>query len=114
MLQLTNMINLGHIVTTKGDRFPGEIAYGIPFASVKSGLAAFQSIPLAGIAQLFFFIGLLELGFDTVQKDIEGTCKLHEVYDRLKEKNACNLQKIYPILQMTKSFEITIPIFSLL
>jgi hypothetical protein len=41
MLQLTNMINLGHIVTTKGDRFPGEIAYGIPFASVKSGLAAF-------------------------------------------------------------------------
>eukprot|EP00596_Hydrurales_sp_CCMP1899_P007345 CAMPEP_0119033690 /NCGR_PEP_ID=MMETSP1177-20130426/747_1 /TAXON_ID=2985 /ORGANISM="Ochromonas sp, Strain CCMP1899" /LENGTH=197 /DNA_ID=CAMNT_0006990629 /DNA_START=117 /DNA_END=710 /DNA_ORIENTATION=+ len=66
---------LGHIVTTKGDRFPGEIAYGIPFASVKSGLAAFQSIPLAGIAQLFFFIGLLELGFDTVQRDIEEGCK---------------------------------------
>lgn len=66
---------LGHIVTTKGDRFPGEIAYGIPFSSVKSGLAAFDNIPLAGTAQLFFFIGLLELGFDSVQADIEIACK---------------------------------------
>ena len=66
---------LGHIVTSKGDRFPGEIAYGVPFASVKSGLAAFDNIPLAGIAQLFFFIGLLELGFDSVQSEIEVACK---------------------------------------
>jgi hypothetical protein len=72
---------LGHIVTTKGDRFPGEIAYGIPFASVKSGLAAFQTIPLAGVAQLFFFIGLLELGFDQVQKDIEGMILLEMCFE---------------------------------
>jgi hypothetical protein len=50
---------------------------------VKSGLAAFQTIPLAGVAQLFFFIGLLELGFDQVQKDIEGMILL-EVYFEIK------------------------------
>jgi hypothetical protein len=53
----------------------GDIAYGVPFSSVKSGLAAFESIPAAGIAQLFFFIGLMELGFSTVQDDIEVACK---------------------------------------
>jgi hypothetical protein len=66
---------LGHIVTTKGDRFPGEIAFGVPFTSVKAGLAALDTIPVAGLAQLFFFIGLLELGFSTVQEDIEKACK---------------------------------------
>lgn len=66
---------LGHIVTAKGDRFPGDIAYGVPFSSIKSGLAAFSDIPPAGIMQLFFFIGLLELGFSTVQGDIEAWCK---------------------------------------
>ena len=25
---------LGHIVTSKGDRFPGDIAFGVPFISV--------------------------------------------------------------------------------
>lgn len=30
----------GHIVTSAGIRLPGEIAYGIPFTSIKSGLAA--------------------------------------------------------------------------
>ena len=29
---------LGHIITTKGDRFPGEIAYGVPFSSVRNQL----------------------------------------------------------------------------
>jgi len=66
---------LGHIVTTKGDRFPGEIAYGVPFSSIKSGLQAFADIPAAGILQLVLFIGLLELGFSTVQEDIEAACK---------------------------------------
>ena len=53
---------LGHIVTSKGDRLPGEIAYGVKFTDIKSGLAAFTDIPAAGIMQLFFFIGLMELG----------------------------------------------------
>ena len=66
---------LGHIITTKGDRIPGDIAYGVPFSSVKSGLAAFETIPLAGIAQIFFFIGLMELGYSTVKDDVEAFCK---------------------------------------
>jgi hypothetical protein len=65
---------LGHIVTTKGDRFPGQIAFGVPFSSIKAGLAAFDSIPIAGVVQLFFFIGVLELGFGSVQSDIEAEC----------------------------------------
>lgn len=65
---------LGHIVTTKGDRIPGDIAFGLPFSSIRAGLAAFKDIPVAGLVQLFFFIGLLELGFGSVQTDIEEEC----------------------------------------
>lgn len=39
---------LGHLVTSAGYRLPGEIAFGIPFASVPAGLAAFKVIPVAG------------------------------------------------------------------
>jgi hypothetical protein len=65
---------LGHIVTAKGDRFPGDIAFGVPFSSMKTGLAVFTTIPGAGLLQLFFFIGLMELGFSTVKDDIEAAC----------------------------------------
>ena len=41
---------------------------------MKSGLAAFDTIPAAGLAQLFFFIGLMELGFSTVQEEVEEFC----------------------------------------
>ena len=43
---------LGHLVTTAGNRLPGDIAYGVPFSSIKSGLAAFDDIPAAGSLQL--------------------------------------------------------------
>ena len=43
---------LGHLVTTAGNRLPGDIAYGVPFSSVKAGLAAFETIPAAGTMQL--------------------------------------------------------------
>jgi hypothetical protein len=66
---------LGHIVTTSGVRFPGEIAFGLPFSSMKTGFAVLETIPGAGLMQLFFFIGLLELGFSTVQADIEEACE---------------------------------------
>lgn len=65
---------LGHIITTKGDRFPGEIAFGLPFSSIHSGLAAFKDIPLAGTLQLILFIGCMEAGFATVEKEIEAYC----------------------------------------
>lgn len=62
---------LGHLVTSAGYRLPGEIAYGLPFSQVKSGLAAFDSMPVGGSIQLFLFIGLLELGFGARQAEIE-------------------------------------------
>lgn len=43
---------LGHLVTSAGNRLPGDIAYGTPFSSVRSGLAAFSDIPAAGTLQL--------------------------------------------------------------
>lgn len=43
---------LGHLVTGAGNRLPGDIAYGVPFTSVKAGLAAFDDIPAAGTFQL--------------------------------------------------------------
>jgi len=65
---------LGHLVTTAGTRLPGDIAYGVPFASVKTGLAAFNDIPGAGLAQIFAFIGLMEVGFASVEENIEAQC----------------------------------------
>jgi len=63
---------LGHIVTSAGVRLPGEIAFGVPFTSVKSGLAALDTIPKEGIAQLILFIGLIEVGFGLRKDDIEA------------------------------------------
>merc|ERR1719198_1231718 len=62
---------LGHIVTTAGVRLPGEIAYGIPFSSVKVGLKGLETIPAAGIVQIVMFIGLLEMGFTSRKDEIE-------------------------------------------
>ena len=81
---------LGHIVTTKGDRFPGDIAYGVPFSSMKNGLAVLDTLPKAGLLQLFFFIGLMELGFSTIQSDVESICvsKMEQAgLDKKKQNN---------------------------
>jgi hypothetical protein len=61
---------LGHMMNTYGFRMPGEIAFGVPFTSVKAGLGAFDVIPAAGLAQIFAFIGVLELGFGSVQVSV--------------------------------------------
>jgi len=60
---------LGHIVTAAGVRLPGEIAYGLPFADVPNGLKALEVVPAAGLAQIFAFVGFLELA---VMKDVTG------------------------------------------
>jgi hypothetical protein len=70
--RIAQLAILGHIVTTAGVRLPGEIAYGIPFASVKTGLAALSDIPAAGIAQIIAFIGLIEVGYAARKDDIEA------------------------------------------
>lgn len=51
-------------------QLPGDIDLsGTSFASIPTGIAALEKIPAAGIAQLFAFVGLLELG---VMKDVTG------------------------------------------
>ena len=61
---------VGHIVTTGGVRLPGDIDLsGTSFDSIPTGLAALSAVPAAGLAQVFAFIGLLEL---FVMKDITG------------------------------------------
>ena len=73
---------LGHLVTSAGVRLPGEIAYGTPFAAMKTGLAAFDTVPAAGLAQTFLFIGMLEFGFnsDGYQEKLEQYCKDFELF----------------------------------
>ena len=73
--RIAMMAVLGHIVTTRGDRLPGEIAFGVPFSSIRSGLAAFEDIPAAGLWQIVLFIGLIEYGYGYQQENIEGACK---------------------------------------
>ena len=48
---------VGHIVTAAGVRLGGDIAPGLPFTQMKAGLAAFDTIPAGGIAQIILFIG---------------------------------------------------------
>ena len=62
---------LGHLTTGAGFRLPGELAPGVAFADMKAGMAAFSTIPVGNLVGLFFFIGLLELGFGARQEDIE-------------------------------------------
>ena len=57
----------GHIITAKGDRFPG--AEGIP-----AGLGAFfgpDHIPTRVLAEMFLFIGLLDIGYTSRQAELE-------------------------------------------
>jgi len=61
---------LGHVVTSAGVRLPGELSFGLPFASVPTGIKALSVVPAAGLAQIFAFVGFLEL---FVMKDVEGT-----------------------------------------
>ena len=65
---------VGHIVTAAGVRLGGDIAPGLPFTQMKAGLAALDTIPAGGIAQIILFIGALELGFGLRQADIEEAC----------------------------------------
>lgn len=66
---------VGHLVTGAGYRAPGDIAFNLPFAQVKAGLGALDTIPAWGLVQIIGFIGLLELGYEYQAKNIEEACK---------------------------------------
>jgi len=51
--------------------FTVDVAPGISFSSVKSGLAALDTIPAAGTLQLIAFIGILEAGFAIARKRLK-------------------------------------------
>ncbi|KAJ1430980.1 fucoxanthin chlorophyll a /c binding protein [Ochromonadaceae sp. CCMP2298] len=65
---------VGHMYTAAGNRCGGDIAFGVPYSTMKTGLAAFDTIPGWGLAQLILFIGAMEVGFSTVEKDIAEDC----------------------------------------
>ncbi|KAJ8608211.1 hypothetical protein CTAYLR_010402 [Chrysophaeum taylorii] len=56
---------VGWIVNELGIHFPGNIATGVPFASLGKGVDAWIAVPDAGKAQMIAFVGLLELGIET-------------------------------------------------
>jgi len=47
-------------VATETYHFPGDIAPGIPFASIPTGYAAIGAIPLLGILQIVWTVGIIE------------------------------------------------------
>merc|ERR1711920_635469 len=71
--RISQLAFLGNIITRAGIHLPGDIDYsGTSFDSIGNGWAAIvgpNSVPDAGLAQLFIFIGFLELG---VMKDVTG------------------------------------------
>lgn len=58
------MAVLGHIVTTAGLRFPG-------LESSKVGIAGLATVPADVFVQLLLTVGLLEMGYETRQAEIE-------------------------------------------
>lgn len=58
---------VGCLVSKLGITFPGDLANGVPFASVGAGgpFAAWDAVPTAGKLQLFLFIGALEWASET-------------------------------------------------
>ena len=62
---------LGHLVTSAGVRLPGNIFPDVPFASIRSGLAAFEDLPTTTIVATVALVGLLEIGFGARQEEIE-------------------------------------------
>ena len=51
---------MGHITTTMGVRLPGDIEAGVPYASIKTGIAGLSDIPTSGFVQILGTIGVLE------------------------------------------------------
>jgi len=71
--RISQLAFLGNIITRAGIHLPGDIDFsGTSFDSIGNGWAAISgpnAVPQAGLAQLFIFVGFLELG---VMKDITG------------------------------------------
>jgi hypothetical protein len=71
-------------------KFPGDIAPGLPFASVPNGLAALDAIPTLGWLQMFFFIGSVDYWGLLILGDTEAKGKGPEELAELKTKELNN------------------------
>ena len=54
-------------------RFPGEIAPGLPFASIPNGLAAVEAIPALGWFQIIFLVGFVDYRLTTFGEAVPFT-----------------------------------------
>ena len=61
-------------------KFPGEIAPGVPFASIPGGLAAIDAVPNLGWFQMIFLIGFVDYSITTT-----GQAAPFTSYSGLKE-----------------------------
>jgi Chlorophyll A-B binding protein len=62
---------VGYLVQEAGIRLPGDIDLsGTSFSDIPNGFAALSAIPTGGLAQILFFIGVLE---SSVMRDLTGT-----------------------------------------
>jgi hypothetical protein len=70
--RVSQLAFLGYLTTWEGIRLPGFLSPSdnLRFSDVPGGAAALKGIPLAGMTQLFFFVGFLELA---VWKQNEGS-----------------------------------------
>ena len=91
--RISMLAMLGHLVTTAGLRLPGEVAFGLSFSDIPTGLKAFDVLPIQGTFAVFHFIGLLELGFNARKDDIEEFCAEKSGFDEetLMKKKAIEL-----------------------
>jgi Chlorophyll A-B binding protein len=83
---------VGHMVTAAGVRCGGDIAYNLPYSGMKAGLAAFDTIPAWGTAQLILFIGLIEIGYGYQQKNIEEFCMAAMVDAKMDPKKKMTIE----------------------
>jgi hypothetical protein len=67
--RIAMLATLGHIVTTAGSRVP------LGPNEVKAGLAAFDTLPSAGLFVTLATIGLTELGFASIKDELEEYCE---------------------------------------
>ena len=69
---------LGHLVTSAGLRWPGEIAFGTPYTEIDTGFGAFwgeHAVPQQGLCQIILFIGAIDLAFTNyAQPEVEAFC----------------------------------------
>ena len=67
-------------------KFPGDIAPGIPFASIPNGIAAISAVPALGWAQMFFLIGAVDYRGFFILGDTEGKGKSEEELAKARDQ----------------------------